>query len=769
VGSLNADRICPASLCAPAFRKMIAYVFSVTDAWGAMPGDLYTNVRGYLLSLAGDDFVFSATHQYTGLQVLGHGRSGSLLSAKRVPSGQREGQELVVKCSSKLVCDLRKEYKALAGLQSESWTPKIYEFFEIPQVQLECYSLERLAISLPGYASVNGLFQPHEQAIVGKHMIRITKSLHEKFQLRHGALHADNWMLRDASDLSSVALIDFGRAEPGTPEMYLEDIRAVVAAIRFLGDLDKTHFLSKHISRKNIEETFPSSPMNHILNHVFSIDRFDGSTIYSEISERLTQLGISDGVSRIEQIIRSGPTLQTEQFVYELEDPAIDSRRLFVPAIRWSRRDDEDARPVTLKCAHNVTMEYERMTNFVSEEWAPNVWDKFTSDLSGAPWECIVIERVQSLAPGGSTNPMRLGLEMLMIIETLHEKYKMTHRNASWGIAAEDGRLVLLNFRDLMPVKKDPKGYHRIRELKRLVLLLRNLIDRPNAKLLYLRNLPTEICPKNTCPPTFKKMVQYVFSIGDDWGVVPPTMYTELRGYLLELAGRGVLSDDYIHVRYFGRGESASVVTANRIKGGKVVIKCSSEFVDGDLIAEYSVLSSLQGEGWVPIIYDFFTVPEFKLECFVMERLAMSLELYSRERGILTLHQLGIVGLAMTTAIQSLHEIHGLRHSDLHPGNWMLRDASDISSVVLIDFGRTKPITSPLTLLGDIKEILVTVRFLLDLDPQFTAAKRLKYDKNIFKSCPPLLQQLIKSVFGMTEFEENIYARMAHVFRRLHL
>jgi hypothetical protein len=450
-----------------------------------------------------------------------------------------------------------------------------------------------------------------------------------------------------------------------------------------------------------------------------------------------------------------------------------------------------DKLPVLVKCVPNqvpeqvqaLENEIGRLTAMAGESWAPHIIEAFVNN----GLNCLVTEPIESrlsLAQIPFDEAMRLGLHMLTITETLHKKFKLNHLHALasyWGYTKDGRRFVLANFGGLVSTKSfDKHGYHRVRALHQLGLTLRYLVDL-DERFMNLNTieskLPEFICSSTTiesklpefirsstvCGSEFTRMIKNLFAISADYGEVPDHLYTSMRASLLSMAPSDVLvGRRYTDLKPIGRGESASLLSALNDDGIEVVIKCSSEdLVDDKMVSEYRSLERLQGESWAPRVFELFDVPEIQLRCYVMEKLDMSLFEYRTQKGMMDHADLAQLGLKMTSIIETLHQTYGLRHGDLHPKNWMLRDASDLSSVVLIDFGRSCAGTDPL-FLRDIREVPMTIRCLMDLNRKFYFAKKFQVDKiDIICPegfCPGPLKEAIAYTLAMESFNREVYS-----------
>jgi hypothetical protein len=757
-----------------AFKEMLDYIFSISEEYGEFPERLFTRIRGSLLSLASAS-LSSGIHEYVGPQFIGNDETtGSFLAV------ERDGKKVVLKCSSNRSADLRAEYTMMTRLQSERWVPIIFEYFEIQEFGLDCYAMEMLGISISKFSRLHGIIDPPKLARVGIDMVAIVGTLHKKYGLRHGSLH--KWMLRDPTDLSSLVLIDFGRARTATPKDRLDDIRSVVATLRHLCDLEQKFFLEKHLIGEDTDVVCPvgicPEPLREIIGYFSTVDEFNES-IYSRVTDQLHRMTVGPPARATASSRPLDPamTLQSGSNLYQLSEAVTDfTGTVLIDAIRFSQGGTVVGEPVSLRCVRpdeSIASQFALMERLAGEIWTPRVIELFdTVYMHRTPLKCIAMERIRATLMDPSVGSMEVGVRILSIAEKLHKKYELNHRNAipsSWGYTAS-GRFVLIQFSGLMSLEFDKVGYHRIRELHQLVLTMRFLVDRDPARMN--RKLINDVSSirdggEGVCPPLLTKLAKLAFKFSDEWGEMPPDMYTSLRSHLMSLAGDGIVPG-YIGIAPLGKGEAAAVMTARRVDNGmNVVLKCSSHSAPGDLLHEVKVLENLKTETYAPILYDVFEIPELDVRCYAMEKLGIAL---GDMKGLET-SQLGYLGFKMTEIIESLHQTHGLRHSDLHPHNWMLRNKDDLGSLVLIDYGNAQP-GSPESFLRDIREIPITIRYIMSNDTRFYFAKRLTVDR-IDEICPlkhfpQLLKEIILHALGMKTFDPDIYSNMKHLFELMH-
>jgi hypothetical protein len=406
-----------------------------------------------------------------------------------------------------------------------------------------------------------------------------------------------------------------------------------------------------------------------------------------------------------------------------------------------------------------------------SEKWAPMTIEDFLVTWNYMSLGCLVLESVEWMS---DQLPIEdLGLKMLSITETLHKKYNLNHRHAlasNWGFT-EDGRFVLANFAGLESTKKfDNHGYHRVRELHQLGLTLRYLVD-SDERFMDLNTIestdPEFIC-SNVCGPKLRRLIENLFAIHEDRGDVPNHMYTSMRASLLSMIDGDAFSyHGYRDLEWVGRGGSASLMSAQRDNSGeRVVLKCSGKFAEEDIGEEYDILSGLRDESWVPKVIEFFTVSEYNLRCYSMEKLGVSLVDYESLMGVITNPQLGQLGVRMTSIIQSLHQEHGLCHGSVRAKNWMLRDANDLASLVLIDFGKAAFGNDQLYL-KDVREIPLTLRYIMNPSKVFSSAKKIRRVsmEEIGDSCPELLNDTIMYTLALENLDANIYSYLTHNFQ----
>jgi hypothetical protein len=127
--------------------------------------------------------------------------------------------------------------------------------------------------------------------------------------------------------------------------------------------------------------------------------------------------------------------------------------------------------------------------------------------------------------------------------------------------------------------------------------------------------------------------------------------------------------------------------------------------------------------------------------------------------------QLGQLGVRMTSILQSLHQEHGLRHGSVRAKKWMLRDPNNPSSLVLIGFGKSS-IGNDQLYLKDIREIPVTLRYIMNPSKVFSSAKKIRgfSIEEIGDACPEPPKDTIIYTLALETLDANIYSYLMDNF-----
>ena len=156
-----------------------------------------------------------------------------------------------------------------------------------------------------------------------------------------------------------------------------------------------------------------------------------------------------------------------------------------------------------------------------------------------------------------------------------------------------------------------------------------------------------------------------------------------------------------------------------------------------------------------------------KHPCIVMRRLGPSLESVREDSGVepWSWTTLASIGMILVDILEGFHS-RGFVHTDLHPGN-LLMELDDPSKLYPIDLGDLHPAVSDSRnsaigyVLEDLRQAFVSLRFLLDGQRRFFAAKRFKYDAPgkllITSGTPEAYTSLLDYVYNRRILEEVDY------------
>jgi len=101
----------------------------------------------------------------------------------------------------------------------------------------------------------------------------------------------------------------------------------------------------------------------------------------------------------------------------------------------------------------------------------------------------------------------------------------------------------------------------------------------------------------------------------------------------------------------------------------------------------------------------------------------------------------------MIDILEDLHKNYGLVHNDVHPGNWLLGTSPNTELLHLIDYGVMTPVDGPQSMARDIREAMLGLRWLIDMNNDFYAPKHMTSKFNIDIVCPsPSIPKVIRQV-----------------------
>lgn len=204
----------------------------------------------------------SGTAKYTLCELLGEGHTGAVHAAVSEEWGDpkyncESENRLALKCGNIGRQEMyRGEADYMSTLSSESWVPRIYEYFtKLDGSEEPCIAMELLGRDLHGLRGRNakGPEWPWVRlGSIGARMLEIVEILHNKYILVHTDLHSGNWMLPRGLLNSELKMIDYGHCRPlqafkmrSRDSYALEEIRQVIINIRYLFDGDFTFYAWK--------------------------------------------------------------------------------------------------------------------------------------------------------------------------------------------------------------------------------------------------------------------------------------------------------------------------------------------------------------------------------------------------------------------------------------------------------------------------------------------------------------------------------------------
>lgn len=201
--------------------------------------------------------------------------------------------------------------------------------------------------------------------------------------------------------------------------------------------------------------------------------------------------------------------------------------------------------------------------------------------------------------------------------------------------------------------------------------------------------------------------------------------------------------------------------TRDRKHPSLVVVKCEKPNPDGETLRnEINMATSLSGIPWaVSMIEPFNRTREGSSagdRCYAMRMLGHSLrEIREKSKTDFDLKILASIGLQMITILDDMHNRLGLYHSDVHAANWLVR-VDDPGQLSLIDYGYTKPIKAAPDAIKDLQEMIITLRWFIDLKMEWYVPKKIRRlcgGIDIDKICahvPPQLRAIVEHVMSFT-------------------
>jgi hypothetical protein len=122
----------------------------------------------------------------------------------------------------------------------------------------------------------------------------------------------------------------------------------------------------------------------------------------------------------------------------------------------------------------------------------------------------------------------------------------------------------------------------------------------------------------------------------------------------------------------------------------------------------------------------------------------------------------------MIDIIRDLHEGYSLYHADIHAGNWVVR-LDNPNKLSLMDYGYMKNLTNHDERVSEMEELVIALRWLVDMNDQYYAPKHIPVDATINDICPIgvipwALRRVVEHVYtspgNATDIYDNIRASL---------
>ena len=212
----------------------------------------------------------------------------------------------------------------------------------------------------------------------------------------------------------------------------------------------------------------------------------------------------------------------------------------------------------------------------------------------------------------------------------------------------------------------------------------------------------------------------------------------------------------------------------------EAALKCTKKdgkSEDINLNGQLAYMRQLESGGawWSVRGYDVFEVTsadasQKPFNCLSMEILGDSLRRIRESRNEpITLTSLASIGIQMIDILDDMHNRFKLYHSDVHAGNWVFRADNRL---VLIDYGYMRRLEST-NRASELKEMVIALRWLIDMDNSYYAPKHIPSHKTIDDICPPgvvpkPLRDIIEYTYKLNESSgENIYSTIRQKFENI--
>jgi hypothetical protein len=201
----------------------------------------------------------------------------------------------------------------------------------------------------------------------------------------------------------------------------------------------------------------------------------------------------------------------------------------------------------------------------------------------------------------------------------------------------------------------------------------------------------------------------------------------------------------------------------------KYVLKCTGANKEHNVEREYALMQNqLHGVSWIPETFELFPVSK-RVFCYSMEELGMSLRHMRRahdEGQVWPWITLATIGAHTLELVKEMHIEKGIFKSHLRTKSWFLPqipkgEIALPTSLKMIDFGEAREVShprAPAKILEEVREQVLSLRYLLDGDDKFYSWKHYDYEEEeICADVPEVYCEAIKYVKNLNQGEEIDY------------
>lgn len=238
-----------------------------------------------------------------------------------------------------------------------------------------------------------------------------------------------------------------------------------------------------------------------------------------------------------------------------------------------------------------------------------------------------------------------------------------------------------------------------------------------------------------------------------------------------EILGEGVSS-----IVYKASVSRRSTGVSLRGTSPPVALKCmkqGGEKEPVDLAGQLTYMHELElgGATWSVRGYEVFDAPDTGAKCLSMELLGTSLRKKRESNGKpFTLTYLATIGIQMIDVLDDMHNRFQFYHSDVHAGNWVFRTDDQLA---LIDYGYMRKLDkNSLDRISELKEMVMSLRWLIDMDNTYYAPKHTPPEKTMDDICPESivpkqLRDIVEYTYALNANSADPYSIIRRKFEEI--